>query len=260
MPAAMTGHCLVRMRLALAALRSFHREHWRSRVGPPAWQPRSPACRWARAWAAAVAALAVAVAAVPARADSPQEIVGTICQFCHGEGGDSLGPEFPKLAGQQPRYLRKQLHDFMSGNRQNEMMASFLPFLRVEDFPALGVYLSRQKATPWPLHDPRLAEAGKRIFEDGNTETGVPACAGCHQPDALGKEEFPRLASQSEEYILRELAHFKQGKRTNDRGRLMQVVAARMSEDEMKAVAEYLSILQPALAAPATQEPAGSGR
>ena len=189
--------------------------------------------------------LGAGLACAPAHADSTREIVGTICLFCHGEAGDSQGAEFPKLAGQQSRYLRKQLGDFLTGNRQNELMASFLPFLKVDDFPGLGVYYADQKPSPWPASNAALVASGKKLYEDGNTDSGVPACAGCHQPNALGKDEFPRLAAQSQTYLLQQLAHFRNGVRTNDRGRLMQVLAARLSDDEMKALAEYLAGIQP---------------
>jgi cytochrome c553 len=185
--------------------------------------------------------LGLILAASLARADNARELVTTVCLFCHGEAGNSLGPDFPKLAGQQPKYLQKQLSDFLSGNRPNEAMTTFLPFIKVEDIPGLAAYYAEQKPTPWPVSDAALAEMGKRVYEDGNTDTGLPACVGCHHTGAAGRDEFPRLAAQSSAYLLKQLAHFKSGIRSNDKGSLMRVVASRMSENEMKAVAEYLS-------------------
>jgi cytochrome c553 len=140
--------------------------------------------------------------------------------------------------------LKKQLTDFKHGHRQNEEMAPFLPFLKFEDIPGLGVYFADQKPTPWQVQDAKLANVGRKIFEDGNSESGLPACAGCHQSEALGNGEFPRLASQSKTYILRQLTLFKNGIRKNDRGSLMQAVTSGMTGEEMKAVAEYLAGLQ----------------
>jgi len=177
----------------------------------------------------------------PAVADDATAIVTTVCVACHGADGNSVAPMFPKLAGQRPEYLAKQLKEFLASKRKNEIMAPMIASLKGDDVPGLAAYFSAQKPVPAGVADSKLAEAGKKIYDDGNEESGVPACVGCHQANAAGNEQFPRLAGQFQAYTLQQLADFKAGVRTNDKGKLMRVVAGRMTDDEMKAVAEYLA-------------------
>ncbi|HET7834033.1 MAG TPA: c-type cytochrome, partial [Gallionella sp.] len=86
-----------------------------------------------------------------------------------------------------------------------------------------------------------LVEAGKTFFKNGNVETGVPGCTGCHRDDGAGDKAYPRLAGQSQEYISRQLADFKAGARANDNYGLMRAVVARMTDQEIKSVAAYLA-------------------
>ena len=196
-----------------------------------------------RAAARLVSAVALAwwCSAGTAHAGDVGQITSTVCINCHGEGGNSLVPTFPKLAGQQPAYLAKQLTEFLSGKRKNDVMAAFLPNITAGDVPGLAAYYAAQKQTPGTVADAALAAAGQKIFDDGNTDTGVPACAGCHQPKGEGNERFPRLAGQHQAYVLQQMTDFKNGVRTNDKGKIMRAVAERMTEQEMKAVSEYIA-------------------
>jgi cytochrome c553 len=193
----------------------------------------------------AVAWVALAAApllfAAPACAADAATIVTTVCAACHGPDGNSPAPNFPKLAGQQPAYLEKQLKEFMSGKRKNDAMAPFLPKISEDDIPALAAYFAGQKTAPGTVADPTLVTAGKKLYDDGNESTGVPACQGCHLPNGAGNERFPKLAGQNQMYVLQQLANFKSGERRNDKGKIMRTVAERMSEQEMKAVAEYIA-------------------
>ncbi len=177
-----------------------------------------------------------------AHADA-QQIATTVCAACHGPGGNSLVPTFPSLAGQQVVYLTKQLDEFMSGKRKNEAMAPALADLKTSDVPGLAAYYAAQKPAPGKVEDEVLAKAGEELYNDGNFDSGVPACIGCHQPAGAGNARFPRLAGQKQMYILQQLADFRSGVRSNDKARVMRVVAGRMTEDEMKAAAEYLASL-----------------
>jgi cytochrome c553 len=87
----------------------------------------------------------------------------------------------------------------------------------------------------------QLAAAGKVLYEEGNRTTGVPGCVGCHLPDGAGHERYPRLAGQSSAYIVQQLMEFKSGARSNDRAHVMRALTGRLTDDEIKAVAEYLS-------------------
>lgn len=192
-------------------------------------------------WRAA-GVVAMAVLASVAHADA-QQIATTVCLACHGPGGNSVVPAFPSLAGQQVAYLSKQLNEFMSGKRTNEAMAPALADLKPGDVPGLAAYFAAQKPAPGRVQDAALAKRGEEFYNDGNVDSGVPACIGCHQPAGAGNARFPRLAGQQQAYILQQLANFKSGARTNDKARVMRVVADRMTEDEMKAAAEYLASL-----------------
>jgi cytochrome c553 len=94
------------------------------------------------------------------------------------------------------------------------------------------------------VQNPQLATAGKALYEEGNRATGVPGCVGCHLPDGAGHERYPRLAGQSPAYIVQQLVEFKSGARINDPAHVMRAVAGRLTDEEIKAVAEYLAGLQ----------------
>jgi cytochrome c553 len=178
---------------------------------------------------------------VNAHAGDAKEIAATVCAACHGEDGNSVAPTFPKLAGQNAVYLQKQLKDFLSGKRKNEAMDPFLNSFGDGDTAALGVHFAREKTSPGTVEDAALAEAGKKLYLDGNTDSGIPACAGCHQEDGLGNDRYPRLAAQHQAYTIAQMEGFKSGARNNDKGKIMRSVAQRMTEAEMKAVSEYLA-------------------
>jgi cytochrome c553 len=187
--------------------------------------------------------LMLAATGVTCAADA-KEIAATVCLACHGEGGNSVVPMFPKLAGQQRDYLAKQLNEFISGKRKNEIMAPIVATLSKDDVPGLAAYFAAQSQTPGAVSDPALVDAGKKLYEDGNTDSGVPACMGCHQPKGEGNERFPRLAGQHQTYTLQQMADFKAGMRTNDKAKIMRAVAERMTEQEMKVVSEYIAGLK----------------
>lgn len=189
-----------------------------------------------------IAAAALLPFSVQAQGSAPA--AAEVCTPCHGPDGNSVAPNFPKLAGQQVDYLTKQLNEFLSGKRKNDIMTAILPGIQKSDVPALAAYFAGRKQTPGTATDPKLAEVGKRLYDDGNTDSGVPACMGCHQPRGEGNERYPRLAGQHQIYTLQQMADFKAGVRSNDKGRVMRAVAERMTEQEMQAVSEYIAGLQ----------------
>lgn len=188
---------------------------------------------------------AVASGAVGA-AEAPQ-VVREVCAACHGvdgNGGQPLLTEYPKLAGLQVDYLRKQLRDYQSGKRKNPVMAPMAANLTPEQVDEVAAYFAAQPGKPNSVANPGLLELGRKIYLDGNVDSGVPACAGCHMPDATGTSRYPRLAAQHAPYAYGELKKFLNGGRDNDRGLVMQSVALRMTDEEMKAVAEYIASLK----------------
>ncbi|RZI39848.1 cytochrome c4 [Herbaspirillum sp. HC18] len=184
---------------------------------------------------------ALAWAPLTATAGDPQQIVSTSCVACHGADGNSAIPMFPKLAGLQSEYVAKQLAEFASGKRKSDTMAPIVGTLKSEDFAALGTYFASQPPAPGTVRDKAAADEGKKIFEDGNENSGVPSCSGCHQPDGKGNARYPRLAGQHADYLIQQLKSFGSGERSNDAGRVMRAIAKRMTEQEIKTVAEYIS-------------------
>jgi len=182
--------------------------------------------------------------AAPAAFADAKEIAETVCSACHGENGNSVVPNFPKLAGQHAVYLEKQLREFLDHKRKNEMMEPFLESFTKNDVAALAIYYSAQVQTPGEVSNPELLAAGKVLYEDGNVDSGVPGCMGCHQAAGQGNARYPRLAGQHQTYTVQQMNDFKNGVRTNDKGKVMRTVAERMTDQEMQAVAEYIAGLK----------------
>lgn len=200
---------------------------------------------------AMLAGVAVSYAAVaaPPKGDPEKgkQMASQVCVVCHGidgNGTEPTNPEFPKLAGKQPEYLFKQLKDFKAGKRKNEIMAGMVANLTPDDMANISLYYAGQKAKPGVVKNSALMAQGKKIYMDGNPDAGVPACAGCHEADATGYGTFPHLAGQHTEYTFLQLMRFNTGERDNDKGLAMQSVTAKMTEQEMRAVAEYLAGVQ----------------
>lgn len=165
------------------------------------------------------------------------------CFMCHGAEGESSTPLYPRLAGQHYQYIAKQLGDFKSGRRKSDTMNSMAQDLTEEEMIALGVFFEKKPTKPGKARDPQLAEVGRFIFHRGNEYSGVAACASCHGEDGRGTEQLPRLASQIPRYIENQLKSFNNRQRTND-NEVMHVIASRLTELEIKAVADYINTLE----------------
>lgn len=178
-----------------------------------------------------------------ANTQNAKQIVSQICIACHGmdgNGADPVNPEYPKIAGKQAAYLLKQLNDFKSGKRKSDIMESIASGIAAEDMHDLAMYFAGQKNKPGIVSNPDLLVSGKKYYDEGDADVGVPACAGCHNPDASGSDKYPHLAGQHAAYTYLQLKRFASSERENDRGLVMQSLAMRMSEQEMKAVSEYI--------------------
>ena len=167
------------------------------------------------------------------------------CGACHGADGNSLAPNFPKIAGQGERYLVKQITEIKNGDRQVPEMIGFVMGLSETDIADIAAYYSEQKMSGGTA-DPALVEAGKRIFLGGNEATGVPACIACHGPSGKGMSAagFPSVAGQHAAYTEKQLTDFYNAKRTNDASNVMRDIASRMHMDEIKAVSSYIQGLK----------------
>jgi cytochrome c553 len=193
---------------------------------------------------ALVIAVSLAIAwaqALPAAAQDAKTIAATVCIACHGEDGNSAIPMFPKIAGLQESYIVKQLRDFQSGRRKSDIMAPIVAALKPQDLAPLASFYASQKIKPSTDADKKAAEFGKMVYFEGNEETGVPACVGCHQPQGAGHLIYPRIGGQHVTYVTQQLKNFASGERNNDVSRYMRVVAKRMSEEEIDSVAAYLA-------------------
>jgi cytochrome c553 len=164
------------------------------------------------------------------------------CAACHGADGNSVNPEWPKLAGQHEGYLVKQLTYFKDGERVNETMKGMASNLSEQDREDLAAYFSSQKATIGAA-DPTQVEFGQKIYRSGNSSSGVAPCMGCHGPNGAGNPaaNYPALRGQNAQYIETQLRGFASGQRHNENAKkMMQILAARMTEREIRAVASYI--------------------
>jgi len=165
-----------------------------------------------------------------------------VCSGCHGADGVSTIPENPSLAGQGAPYLYKQLMEFKSGARENAVMSGMVAALDDDTMRNLAAFYAEMTPPSTLKSSPDNLEAGRQIYLGGITSIQVPACAGCHAPDGAGNDaaKFPRLGGQSATYIVAALESFRSGARVNDPGKMMQMVARRMSDEEIAAVANYV--------------------
>lgn len=163
------------------------------------------------------------------------------CAACHGADGNSANPEWPRLAGQHEKYVVRQLADFKAGERNNAMMAPMAAGLSEQDMADIAAYYASQTLTGGKA-DPALVDAGEKLYRGGNATTGVAACIACHAPNGMGNPQanFPRLSGQHAAYIVNQLKAFRAGERANDAGKMMQNIAAHMTDAEMQAVASYI--------------------
>ena len=169
-----------------------------------------------------------------------RKIVGGVCFVCHGVEGDAASEVFPRLAGQHWEYTVKQLDNFKTGKRKSTAMAAMAAKLTAGEMEALGRYFEKMPVVPEPSKEPGLAAKGRDLYHQGNPSTGVPACATCHGPAALGTAALPRLASQYAGYIETQLKQFNTRERTNDHA-VMHTIVSKMTALEMSAVAQYLA-------------------
>src|SRR5689334_19668366 len=159
-----------------------------------------------------------------AKADSAkgQSIANKICAACHGPDGNSPTPANPKLAGQIPEYIEKQLGNFKAADgkkpeRENPVMGSMAGGLSKQDMRDVAAYFSAQSTKKGTAKHPETLAQGRRIWRGGDLSKGLPACAGCHGASGAGlPAQYPRLAGQYPEYIEAQLKAFRAGERRND--------------------------------------------
>lgn len=168
-----------------------------------------------------------------------------LCAGCHGVDGNSLNVIWPNLAGQHASYLLKQMKDFKSAKRADPIMQGMVAALSEEDMQNIAAYFATQKTKPAAFNK-ELVEQGERIYRGGITEVSIAACMACHSPGAGGNEPatYPSLKGQHSEYLVIQLKKYRDNSRANDPEGMMRGIAARMSDQEMLAVAAYISAIQ----------------
>ena len=166
------------------------------------------------------------------------------CVACHGESGVSVSPIWPKLAGQHESYISSQLHEFkkgIDGKRNNAIMYGVSLALSNEDIDDLSAYYASLNKSIGTTADESF-KLGQNIYRGGNMEYKIQACIACHGPngDGNGPASMPVLSGQHAEYVYSQLKNFQSGMRSNDPNKMMRNIVHRMTDEEMKSVAQYI--------------------
>lgn len=161
------------------------------------------------------------------------------CAACHGATGDSQNAQFPKLAGQSPAYVVKQLGKFKSGERANPVMAPQAAALSDQDMKDLAAFYATQKPGFGAANE-KVAAAGQKLYLGGRPEDGLPACSGCHGPVGHGNAAaaYPLVGGQHADYTAAQLRAYKNGSR---KAPAMSVVTQKLSDEDIQALASYLA-------------------
>jgi cytochrome c553 len=165
-----------------------------------------------------------------------------LCATCHGADGNSQLVINPKLAGQNAKYLVKQLKDFKSGARSGVTMAAMVLSLSDEDMEDIAAWYASQQPTLQGAN-PESMELAEQLYRAGNSEIEIAACSACHSPTGQGNGPagFPALSGQHAEYTLQQLKDFRAGVRQNDGSGMMRTVVERLTDKELEALASYVS-------------------
>ena len=166
------------------------------------------------------------------------------CAACHGDNGISVNPVWPKLAGQNPKYLASQLYEFRKGaegNRNNAVMYGIAVTLSDSDIEDLSAYYASLKSNVGLTQDKYL-ELGRDMYRGGNMDIKIQACISCHGPNGQGNyaAAIPMLSGQHSQYTYQQLKNFQSSMRSNDYNKMMRNIVHRMTDEEMKAVASYI--------------------
>lgn len=197
----------------------------------------------ARPTLAALFLLSWTCALIPAlgNAADGRQVASARCADCHGTDGAGGKPEVPRIAGLQSAYIARQIAEFAEGRRRNDDMAQAVSGLTDDEVRAVAAWYGARKPLAGKAGDPKLSEAGRQLYEDGNGDPAFQPCAACHQGDGTGNARFPRLAGQDKAYVAKQLGEFKSGRRATDPQ--MTGIAKRLSAQEIRALAEYIGSL-----------------
>jgi cytochrome c553 len=173
--------------------------------------------------------------------DSARNIAA--CVSCHGAAGNSTITLNPKLSAQHEAYIYKQLVNFKGAERSNPVMSPIAKALTDDEMKDIAAYLDKQTPKAGAAKNKDTIDLGKKIYRAGIAEKNVPACAGCHSPNGAGiPAQFARLAGQHQDYTAKQLTDFRGNARKNSAQ--MSTIAKRLSDDEIKAVSDYIAGLK----------------
>lgn len=166
-----------------------------------------------------------------------------ICAACHGADGNSVVPNWPKLAGQHEQYMTRQVSLIKAGARPVPEMVGIVAGLSEQDIEDLSAYFAAQPIAAGVADESKII-LGERIFRAGNAESGVPACMACHGPAGEGNPlaGYPALAGQHAVYTANMLTRFRAGENwgEGDASQVMNGSAAELTDEEIAAVASYI--------------------
>ncbi len=171
------------------------------------------------------------------------ESKAAVCGACHGADGNSMVGSNPKLAGQNARYLIKQMQDIKGGARTVPLMTGILNNSSDQDIQDIAAYFESQEKTLQGAN-PDLIEVGQSIYRSGIASLNIAACTACHSPTGQGNSQagFPALGGQHSEYTAAQLRAFRSGDRSNDgQSSPMRILAERLTDKEIDALASYIS-------------------
>lgn len=179
-----------------------------------------------------------------------QAIASAVCGACHGPDGNSPAAANPKLAGQHPEYLFKQMTNFKAADgkqpeRASPIMNGMIAAFDEAQMRDISAYFAAQKQVGEQAKSAETIELGKKLYRGGDASKGLAACAACHGPTGTGMPaQFPRIGGQFAEYLEAQMKAFRDGSRANDPNKMMRMIAAKMSDVEIKAVADYVAGLR----------------
>lgn len=190
--------------------------------------------------------LSLVISTVVAQGDpNAGQASSATCVACHSADGNSVVGMWPKIAGQHEQYLLKQLLEFKkgeAGNRYEPQMLGMVSPFSEQQLADLAAFFAGQTMAPGEAKKEFVA-LGEKIYRGGILEKGVAACSACHGPQGLGNApaNYPRLSGQHPEYTIAQLKKFRAGERKNDENAIMQMIASRLTDEEIQAVSEYVS-------------------
>ena len=183
--------------------------------------------------------------AAPAKADPAKgaALSAATCAACHTNDGSRGSAANPILQGQHPDYLAKQLAEFKVGKRTSAIMQGMAAPLSEADMKNVAAFYGSKQAKPGFAKNKDLAALGEKLYRGGATDRSIPSCSGCHGPSGAGiPAQYPRLAGQHADYVEAQLVAFRSGVRHNNVA--MTGVAAKLSDREIKALADYVAGLR----------------